>query len=105
MSLKNEGTQKFLKKFQDYYDNAEQGIFTLAEWHDSFVFDAVRKSVEINELNWSKNLIVGEGHPLINCEWGRYLDHLKGERKKLGHSKAKDLQVPRKEDYWRSVLV
>lgn len=105
MNLQKPVVSVFLQKFQHMYDHAEDGIFMLDEWHDSFVFDVVRKSVEINELNWSKNLIVGEGHPLINCEWGRYLDHLKGERKKLGHSKAKDLQVPRKEDYWRSVLV
>lgn len=105
MNLAKPTVSAFLAKFQHMYDQANDGIFTLDEWHDSFVFDAVRQTVPLNELNWSENLIVGEGHPLINCEWGKYLDHLKGERKSLGHSKAKDLKVSRKEDYWRSVLL
>jgi hypothetical protein len=44
---------------------------------------------------------MGEGHPLINCEWGAYIDHLKGERKGLGKSKTSDLRVNRNESYWR----
>lgn len=104
MNLASPKVLVFLQKFQHMYDQADDGIFTLAEWHDSFVFDAVRRSVQLNELDWSYDLIVGEGHPLINCEWGKYLDHLKGERKSLGHSKAKDLKVLRQEDYWLSVL-
>jgi len=97
--------KEFLKQFQKYYDEAENGIFQLDEWHDSFVFDAVRKNVVLNELDWSAELIVGEGHPLINCEWGTYLDHLKGQRKSIGHSKLKDLLVDRKEDYWANLPV
>lgn len=105
MNLRSETVQTFLNKFQWMYDCAEEGIFTLAEWHDSFVFDVVRKNLLLNELDWSGHLITGEGHPLINCDWGKYLDHLKGERKNLGHSKAKDLKVSRQEDYWLSVLL
>ena len=100
MNLKSESTQAFLVEFQRFYDEAETGIFTLTEWHDSFVFDAVRSRVKLKELNWSAGLIKGEGHPLINCEWGAYLDHLKGERKKQGKSNIKDLIVKRNESYW-----
>ena len=83
------------------YDEAEQGIFTLEEWHDSFVFDAVRKKIQPAEVNWSSGIIKGEGHPLINCEWGAYLDHLKGDRKTNGRSLQKDLRVKRTEKYWQ----
>jgi hypothetical protein len=85
------------------YDDAENGIFTLAEWHDSFVFDAVREKFKgkILENNWSYGIIKGEGHPLINSEWGAYLDHLKGDRKDLGRSKNNDLKVKRAESYWK----
>jgi hypothetical protein len=93
--------QQFLKVFQQLYDNAEQGIFTLEEWHDSFVFDIARKSLTLNELDWSGHLISGEGHPLINSEWGAYLDHLKGDRKTAGRSKAIDLKIKRTEAYWQ----
>ena len=101
MNLKSLRTRDFLTQFQQYYNNAEQGIFTLAEWHDSFVFDAVRKHQPLIELDWSSHLITGEGHPLINSEWGALLDHLKGKRKTTGRSPASDLKVPRTEAYWQ----
>lgn len=100
MNLRSSAVQEFLTKFQWMYDSAELGIFTLEEWHDSFVFDAVRRNIKLNELDWSSHIITGEGHPLINSEWGAYLDHLKGERKKLGRSKIEDLKITRKESYW-----
>jgi hypothetical protein len=101
MNLKSQSIQQFLEKFQQYYDNAEEGIFQLEEWHDSFVFDAVRKNISLKEHNWAAGIITGEGHPLINCEWGAYLDHLKGDRKTLGRSKLSDLRVKRTENYWK----
>jgi hypothetical protein len=101
MNLNSQDVRDFLNKFQQYYDNAEQGIFTLDEWHDSFVFDEVRKLVKVKEFNWAGNIISGEGHPLINCEWGAYLDHLKGDRKQAGKSKSSDLRIKRTESYWK----
>jgi hypothetical protein len=102
LNLRSEMTKNFLREFQRMYDNAEGGIFLLDEWHDSYVFDEVRKRFPyLKQLNWSKGLIKGEGHPLINCEWGAYLDHLKGERKDTGKSLKKDLRVLRKESYWQ----
>jgi hypothetical protein len=101
MNLNSDRTHEFLKRFQEYYDQAESGIFTLAEWHDSFVFDAVRKQCHLKEQDWSSHIISGEGHPLINSEWGAYLDHLKGARKQLGRSKITDLKINRTESYWQ----
>jgi len=102
LNLKTEQTRNFLFEFQRMYDRAENGIFLLDEWHDSFVFDAVRiKFPFLKQLDWSAGLITGEGHPLINSEWGAYLDHLKGSRKKLGKSKREDLVVKRTEPYWQ----
>jgi hypothetical protein len=103
MNLNSLEVNKFLAKFQDYYDNPEQGIFTLDEWHDSFVFDAVRKQFNLRELDWTGHILTGEGHPLVNCEWGKYLDHLKGDRKKTGKSWGRDFKVPRTESYWQNL--
>lgn len=110
MNLKSLTTQEFLKEFQRFYDFAEEGIFTLEEWHDSFVFDAVRKRIpNLRQLDWAEKLhdlrprpgmSSGEGHPLINSEWGAWLDHLKGDRKTLGRSKREDLKIQRTEPYW-----
>lgn len=101
MNLTSPAVRKWLDEFQWYYDHAEQGIFTLEEWHDSFVFDAVRQRHRLREQDWSSHLITGEGHPLINSQWGEYLDHLKGARKDLGRSKWNDLKVDRKSQYWK----
>jgi hypothetical protein len=101
MNLRSPMTRKFLENFQKFYDDAENGIFTLEEWHDSFVFDAVRKTVRLRELDWTSNMITGEGHPLINSRWGAFLDHLKGKRKETGKSLKTDLVVERNELYWR----
>jgi len=104
MNLRSQTVQNFLREFQRMYDDAEQGIFTLAEWHDSFVFDVVRTKFrnQLRENNWSRGIINGEGHPLINCEWGAYLDHLKGNRKSSGKSLDKDLKIKRTEKYWKN---
>ena len=101
MNLGRPAVKTFLQRFQRMYDDADGGIFTLEEWHDSFVFDAVRTQCGLAELDWSGHLITGEGHPLINCDWGAYLDHLKGARKDLGRSKRVDLKVKRTEAYWQ----
>lgn len=101
MNLNSPATRLFLNKFQQAYDDAENGIFKLDEWHDSFVFDDVRRSANLIELDWSSHLITGEGHPLINSAWGAWLDHLKGARKNLGRSKQVDLKIKRTEAYWQ----
>ena len=106
LNLQSTATRKFVDLFQDVYDYAESGIFTMAEWHDSWVFDQVRHDIAKSyphwrQLDWSAGLITGEGHPLINSEWGAYLDHLKGDRKDAGRSLAKDLKVQRTEAYWQ----
>lgn len=100
LNLNKKSTHEFLKRFKRAYDYAEEGIFKMDEWHDSFVFDEILKSLDVKKLNWSAGLIKGEGHPLINTEWGAYLDHLKGDRKQLGKSKITDLIKDRTEEYW-----
>ena len=100
INLTSKGGKKFLNRFQQVYDEAENGIFQMAEWHDSFVFEVVRKQLQPNCWNWSEGIITGEGHPLINSVWGSYLDHLKGGRKELGKSKPTDLIKKRNEAYW-----
>lgn len=113
LNLRSPNVQSFLREFQRMYDSAETGIFQLAEWHDSFVFDAVRaKFPHMQQLDWAAHLhnlkphagsSAGEGHPLINSDWGAWLDHLKGGRKKLGRSKSEDLKIARSEPYWRQI--
>jgi hypothetical protein len=111
MNLKSNIIKNFLKEFQRVYDEAENGIFLMDEWHDSYVFEQIKnKFPQMQQLDWAAHLYdlrpragatLGEGHPLINSAWGAYLDHLKGARKKLGKSSAEDLKIKRNEDYWK----
>lgn len=107
INLKTKIGQNFLKEFERVYEDAENGIFKMEEWHDSYVFEEVRKTIQSKSpqskyYNISGNLINGEGHPMINSDLGKYFDHLKGDRKEVGKSnKPKDLIVQRNESYWQ----
>lgn len=102
LNLNSLRTSLFLLRFKAMYDNAEKGIFQQSEWHDSYIFDRVMDSVrDLRRHDWAAGLITGEGHPLINSEWGQYLDHLKGKRKQYGRSLRADLNMPRTENYWQ----
>lgn len=105
MNLNDSATRDFLLEFQKAYDSGR--LFTFSEWNDCWVFDVIRNEIKKKYPNWvwndwCKGLIKGEGHPLVNSEWGAYLDHLKGRRKDNGKSSAKDLIIKRKEKYWIS---
>ena len=106
LNLKHEYSDKFIDEFQRMYDDAENGIFKEKEWHDSYIYDVVRRWHESNFGVSNKDIssgIQGEGHPLINSELGQFFDHMKGDRKRQGHSERKDLKVQRHEDYWKTI--
>ena len=114
MNLKNKACQEFLAEFERVYEDAENGIFQLEEWHDSFVFGDLlhkfRQKGMDNIFDYSDAIYVrtaktgGGGHPLINSELGRWMDHMKGDRKFQGKSKAKDLMGIRQESYWKDAI-
>jgi len=105
LNLKHPHWREFVDEFQRMYDEAENGIFKEKEWHDSYIYDVVRRWHEHMYAVKNKDIssgIQGEGHPLINSELGAYFDHMKGDRKREGQSKRKDLKVARTEDYWKT---
>jgi hypothetical protein len=59
-------------------------VFRLREWHSAFVFDYCLSGLENASV---KNLTPGgKGHVWFQSPLGRYTDHLKGDRKRLGKS-------------------
>lgn len=111
MNLNNETCKKFLAEFERVYEDPDNGIFTLAEWHDSFVFGNILNGMKIQDPNvydYSAEMYLreaksgGGGHPLINGVLGKWIDHLKGVRKQEGRSRKVDIMVNRTEDYWKS---
>jgi hypothetical protein len=111
MNLNHGACTTFLEEFERMYEDAENGIFTLEEWHDSFVFGHILNKMKVlrpDVLDYSADMYLkeaktgGGGHPLINGPLGKWMDHMKGGRKDSGKSLPKDLMVNRTEGYWRS---
>ena len=112
MNLKDPVCKDFLREFERVYEDADNGIFLMEEWHDSYVFGEIlsrMRQQHPNVLDYSEHMYLkeaktgGGSHPLINTELGRWIDHMKGDRKKQGKSKASDIMVSnRTENYWRT---
>lgn len=99
--MTNPMMKDFWETFANYY--IQDTIFKLKEWHDSYVFDVVRKEYE-NKGMINHNITPGftRGHPFINCVLGEYMDHMKGPRKKVGRSKKEERVLPGKNiDWWK----
>jgi hypothetical protein len=104
--------QEFMAQWRDLYMSDK--IFDLREFHDSFVFDVLRKKFQTERGTVFHNLSPelpgkGPGHPFIASKLGLYMDHMKGsKRKALGHSLPDDFErnqglnstVP----YWHQVF-
>ena len=97
--------EKFMHDWQELYNTDK--IFDLVEYHDCIAFDTVRKKYAEQGL-LSHN--ISEGHPhrpgvhvFINSPLGQYMDHLKGKRKKEGHSKRSDIYIQHNNDYWNKI--
>lgn len=94
--------KNFIRYWVNLYNTGK--LFSLSEWHDSYVFDYVRKTFEKERSIKNHNLTFGNhhGHTFINCDLGKYIDHMKGKRKKIGKSSKSDLYVKRSENYWNT---
>lgn len=83
-------------------------IFCMPETHDSYVIWQV-----VNDAKRSGEIVVASlsgprgrkcvGHPWIHSELATRMDHLKGSRKDLGHSRKSDLMHLRSEPYWQAI--
>lgn len=76
-------------------------LFDLAEWHDSWAIEHVRRNLPIRCASLSGDAD-GTSHPLVNGPLGACLDHLKGKRKAAGKSLRSDFKQARGEAYWRN---
>lgn len=108
-NLRHAHTQEFMSQWRDLYVHDQ--LFDLREYHDSYLFDELRRRFQSQRGTKFHNMTPvsgkkGPGHPFIASELGRYMDHLKGDvRKDLGrsrHSKdAESYAVHQDLEYWR----
>lgn len=89
-NLKKSATYEYIKRMIDIYNTGE--IFSLEQWHDSFVWDWVRKEFESN--NYKFKDISGEGHDkehvFMNTNLSNFFDHLKGPQRKIAGESTKE---------------
>ena len=100
-------TMQFVEDFANMYK--KDTMFDYPEWHDSYLFDVQRKIYRDNKgahfhnLNPDPDLKGFAGHPFINSDLGKYMDHMKGDRKELGHSEPHDIKLHEDNPYWRDI--
>ena len=84
---------RFLKNYVHVF--IVGSIFTQPGWHDCFAFDAVRHVMGNGPefRNLAAGLPHGTMHPFVNCAPGRYMVHLKGDRKDTKQLRDGDLVV------------
>jgi hypothetical protein len=103
-NLDHPETRTFIAELKDMYN--QDKIFDLPEWHDSYVWDVVRRRYHKQNVFHNLNTTLSKpnlaGHPFINSDLGKFMDHLKGARKTAGRSHATDLVVDRSEAYWQT---
>lgn len=82
-NLAKSATRSFLREFSRLYSSGE--VFKLPEWHDSYVFDWLRRKLDIPSfpISYDRRHIT---HPFVYSILGQYMDHLKGMRKQRGVS-------------------
>jgi hypothetical protein len=102
-NLDHPATRNFIQDLRAMYD--QDRIFDLPEWHDSYVWDVIRRRYQDQHKFYNLTSTMPKpgraGHPFINSELGRFMDHLKGSRKQQGRSRPQDLVTARLEEYWR----
>ena len=105
-NLQHPETQNFINEWERLYK--DDSVFTILEWHDSYVFWHLTKKfrqeklIEVNDIG--KWVGVKGHHVFVNSVLGQYIDHMKGDRKIKGSSSKKDLKTTIDNvEYWKNV--
>ena len=80
---------EWIKLYAECYDRDK--IFEFDAWHDCIAFDYATKTLlgqkKIDLVDFGYG--VRSSHPLVSGPLGRFFDHMKGNRKFVGHSKER----------------
>ena len=107
--LKHGHTKDFADVFEDLYTSGK--IFGLEYQVDCFTYDTARRITEQNHGAKSNDITgpagLGKKHPFVNTILGTFMDHLKGDDRKIkGKSNMDDFKDKvkaerTKQDYWK----
>lgn len=77
----NRRSRAFLADLASLY--LDDRVFTLSEWHSAFAFDHARKGSGMSQHNLTPGR---RDHVWMHSPLAAFSDHLKGDRKNIGHS-------------------
>ena len=89
-NLNHPNTHNYIQSVRRLYDT--DMIYLLKEWHDSYIWDSVRKQYEARGNRFNNvgvDYKVPGGHIQAHL-YGEWFDHMKGKRKQIGYSKEID---------------
>jgi len=102
-NLKHPEIQNFINDWEKLYSTDE--IFNLLEWHDSAILwhlskkYIAEKNIKINDIGHGAG--ASGHHVFVNSKLGIYIDHFKGEKRKIARRSAKD-DFKTIQPYWRN---
>jgi hypothetical protein len=92
--------ETFWERFANQY--RKDKLLNQQEWHDSYIFDVVRSSMEADGMiNSSITPGYVKGHPFIDSFLGEYMDHLKGPKRKAAGRSAKTESKNKRTGWWQ----
>lgn len=88
-----EDVRSFIRIFWQTY--ATDAIFMCQAWDDCSILDLIMQNAEksgfIRGINLGDDLSQNTAHPIVNSDWFKFIDHLKGNRKDAGASYPSDI--------------
>ena len=94
-NLDHSATRPFIDAFAALYET--ENVFQLEQWHDSWVFDWLRKKMNVAAYAIPH---CSRKQPFVNSELGRVMDHLKGASKIKGKTLLKHMVAGHAHAYW-----
>lgn len=101
-NLRHTLNKSFMNHWRYIYE--DNNLFSLKEWHDSYVYDVLRMNfckASNADLSWTKHLANATTHPFIQV-FGDKMDHKKGPRKQQGRSGKHEMVVKSNSPYWNT---
>ena len=95
---------QFWKNMMEMYDNGK--LFHEREWHDSYIFDVVRKNLETSDNIKNINIssmglvdVLNQNHVFVASILGQFMDHKKGNRKQNKWSNELLYRIKNEQNY------
>lgn len=99
-NMQHPETKNFARAMKEMYDKDK--LFNLIEWHDSYIWDHVRKEFEAKGVNNYNIGDGGNGHVQARSCLGPIYDHTKGSRRKIDGFSGENMTLVNKRGNYES---